>query len=229
VGWAREPGEGLTNSAFLLRRGDLDPWRYDKRHLVAAVERVPLVPAPWFPDGFPGYHPGSSYPVVEVETGAGPPVAVGVTICFESAFSRAARGLVRSGADVLVNLTNDAWFGTRDGLRTHALWQHPAHLVLRAVETRTPVLRAANTGVSMVVDRRGRVVARTPLFEEARLPVELPAPPEGADPGGPGAGPTLFVRTGDLVGPVCVLAALLALLAGWRGGRSRRHTPARDG
>ncbi|MCK4349757.1 MAG: apolipoprotein N-acyltransferase, partial [Candidatus Krumholzibacteria bacterium] len=82
----------------------------------------------------------------------------GVLICFESAFSYFARDYVLNGADILVNITNDGWFGSTRGPE-----QHAELAILRAVENRVPLYRAANTGISMVVDPTGRISAKVGL------------------------------------------------------------------
>ncbi|RLB38637.1 MAG: apolipoprotein N-acyltransferase, partial [Deltaproteobacteria bacterium] len=105
-----------------------------------------------------------------------------------------ARTHARKGADLLVNLTNDAWFG-----RTSAPYQHLAMTVFRAVETGRPLVRAANTGFSALVDPSGKILARTGLFQEALLVGEVT----------PGSRePTIYTRLGDLLLlPVLLLAA----------------------
>ncbi len=92
----------------------------------------------------------------------------GILICNESIYASHARRLRLLGADFFVNLTNDGWFGREAWYtRTAALWQHPAHLVMRAIEQRVGIARAANTGFSFFVDPLGRVYGRTELFQAA--------------------------------------------------------------
>ena len=76
---------------------------------------------------------------------------IGMLICYEGVFPSITNDTVRRGAEVLVNITNDAWFG-----RSSAPYQHFACYVFRAVETDRYVLRAANTGISAIIDPRGR-------------------------------------------------------------------------
>jgi apolipoprotein N-acyltransferase len=137
----------------------------------------------------------------------------GVLICFESAFAPLARRYRREGADFLVNVTNDAWFGDEGRFqRTGALWQHPAHLVLRAIETRAGVARAANTGISMFIDPVGRVHQATPLFrEDVRTGPVLTTD-----------GSTVYVRWGDWLPTAATGVAVLLVLAA-----ARRQRPAR--
>lgn len=191
------------NSAFLLETGGLADFRYDKHRLVPVVERalyIPLgVPEYLRPRG--DFVPGEGWPLAEVDG-----VGYGVMICFEAAFADVARSLSGAGADVLVNLTNDAWFG-RDlsHARTGALWQHPAHLVMRAIETRTAVVRVGNAGLSFWVDPGGRVRDRIGLFEEGVRIAEI----RSSDV------TTIYVEYGDLLGNASGAGGLLLLLSAW--------------
>ena len=131
------------NSAFLMRPQGLTDFRYDKRFLVPVVERFPFVPTTSFPGSqfFGIYGVGEGWPLAPIGEGS-----FGVLICYEATYPEASRAYRRGGADILVNITNDAWYG-REPIytRTTALWQHPAHLVMRAIENRVGVARAANT------------------------------------------------------------------------------------
>ena len=162
-----EPGSGgtpgrLYNSSFLVDSGGRVLGRYRKRHLVPFGEYIPLeklVPAigRLSPLGF-GCTEGTTGTVFRIrltsggkDDSTGRPAAFSAVICFEDAFPYLARDLVRNGAQFLVNQTNDAWF---DG--TCGAVQHMSHCVLRCVENRVPVVRAANTGVTCVIDSVGR-------------------------------------------------------------------------
>lgn len=195
------------NSAFLMGPSGLADYRYDKRYLVPFVERVPFLPPEWFGamQYFGGYGVGQGWPLAEVEG-----TAYGVLICYESSYAEASRSFRREGADVLLNITNDAWYG-REPLyaRTTALWQHPAHMVMRAIENRVGVARAANTGISLFIDPVGRVYNRTALFE-ADIRVDTVQTTDIL---------TFYTRFGDLVGNGSAVAALLLLVASFRLGR----------
>lgn len=194
------------NSAFLADGSGRYLERYDKRYLVPVVERVPFVDPVGLagPTYFGGFAEGGRLPVMRASNGAG----FGVLICYESIFPRAARAYRNAGADFLVNMTNDAWFGRDEPWwsRTTALWQHPAHLVMRAVENRVGIARSANTGISLVVDPLGRITHETDLF--AATAFATPVLTTG--------GRTLYSRFGDLAGwgaALVGLGAVLALLA----------------
>jgi apolipoprotein N-acyltransferase len=201
------------NSAFVLDSAGLWDYRYDKRYLVPFVERVPLVPPSLFGrlQYFGGFGVGQGWPLVTVRG-----TDYGVLICYESSYPQGARQFRREGADVLLNITNDAWYG-REPLyaRTTALWQHPAHMVMRAIENRVGVARSANTGISMFIDPVGRVYNPTYLFEEdVRRDVVMTTDVT-----------TLYTRLGDLVGTGAAMAALVLLVASFRLGRPATPTP----
>jgi apolipoprotein N-acyltransferase len=189
-------GADSFNAAFFF--DSLGHWRpypvYAKHYLVPVVERVPFVPVGWF-RALPGlgqwsggFGRGKTLPLYP--TGIG---RFGVLICYESAFEQLARRYRRDGADFLVNITNDAWFG-----RTSAPYQHASHLVLRAIETRAGIARAANDGISEFVDPLGRVTLPSRL--ETETVVTGPLMTSDAR--------TLYVRWGDWVGAVAVVATL---------------------
>jgi apolipoprotein N-acyltransferase len=89
---------------------------------------------------------------------------IGVLICYEGIFPDAGRTYKKMGADMLVNITNDAWFGN-----TSAPYQHLSMTIFRAVETRLYIVRSANTGISAVIDPTGRIVSKTDLFTRTAL------------------------------------------------------------
>ena len=198
------------NSAFLMEPDGLADYRYDKRHLVPMVERVPLLLPDWLGDlrDFGSFGVGRGWPLARVG-GA----EYGVLVCYESSYPEAARRFRLRGADVLVNVTNDAWYGREPWYaRTAALWQHPAHLVMRAIENRVGVARAANTGISMFVDPLGRIHHATELFTADVRAGTVMTTDEL----------TFFARHGDLVGNAAAVAALALLLATGLPGRRPR-------
>lgn len=199
------------NSAFLVDETGSRVGRYDKRYLVPIVERVPFVDPSWFGrlEYFGGFGVGVERP--RLEAGGS---RFGVLICYESIFGALSRAHRRDGAEFLVNITNDAWFGREEPWwsRSSALVQHPAHLVMRAIENRVGVARSANTGVSGIVDPRGRWTTRTRLFEPAVFTSEVLTTD----------GLTFYTRFGDLVGWAAALASLAAIIFASLGRRRRR-------
>ena len=190
----------LTDS--LGRVGDYPPTR--KQYLVPVVERVPFLNPKWFKSlkYFGGYGVGEGAVVYREPWGS-----FGVLICYESIFPSQARAMRRNGADLLLNITNDAWFG-----RSVAPWQHEAHMMLRAIETRAGVVRSANTGISTYIDPLGRSHGATGLF----VPAARVYRAQTSD------ATTPYVALGDWVGWGCVIAsAVLVVMA----IRRRRGAP----
>jgi apolipoprotein N-acyltransferase len=155
------------NSAFLLRPDGVISGRYDKVHLVPYGEYVPLRKFFPFMDkivvGVGDFKAGKGFYPLTYEGRR-----LGVLICYEAIFPEGARSYKREGADILVNITNDAWFG-----RTSAPYQHLSMTVFRAIETRLPLVRAANTGMSAIIDPTGEIQSRTPIFERTFLKGEV--------------------------------------------------------
>ena len=121
-------------------------------------------------------------------------VPIGCAVCYESVYGEFCTGYVRKGARLLTVITNDAWWGNTAGYRQHLNYSR-----LRAIETRRWVARCGNTGVSAIIDPRGRILSRTPWWEQAVLKGTV----------GLEDGKTFFVRYGDMVGRVCVFLFLL--------------------
>jgi len=122
---------------------------------------------------------------------------MGTVICYEIIFPDLVRRFVNAGATVMATITNDAWFG-----RTGAPHQHFSMAVLRAVENRVPIIRAANTGISGFIDAKGRILETSDLFTEAHLTRTLV----------PGTGKTFYTRFGDVFAWLCALVTILAIV-----------------
>ncbi len=150
-------GPELYNSAVLVTRDGRES-RYLKQHLVPFGEYIPfadILPLPGpLVESVGNFSTGTkAFPLTD---GA---ARLGVLICFESIFPELARKETVNKANILVNITNDAWFG-----RSPASIQHMSMAVLRAVENRRSLARAANTGISCFIDPAGRISRPTPLF-----------------------------------------------------------------
>lgn len=148
------------NSAFLLAPDGSEIGRGDKIHLVPFGEYVPMARLLPFVNkmvhGIGDFVPGEQVrPLVTKDA------RLGLLVCYEAIFPELALAQVNAGSNLLVNITNDAWFG-----RTSAPYQHLSIAAFRAVETRTPLIRAANTGVTSIIDQNGHIRGMTSLFRE---------------------------------------------------------------
>ena len=178
---------------------------YHKIALVPFGERMPWLgtfPFLWRVQlGQANFEYGTRHVMFEVDSLRYSPL-----ICFEMALPRLTREMAVEGAQVIVNISNDGWFG-----RSWGTWQHAQMSRYRAIETRRMVYRAANTGVSMIVDPMGRVLARAGMFERKELLASALIAKTL----------TPFCRGGYLLPVVAGVAALLLTLAtAWRN----RHT-----
>jgi apolipoprotein N-acyltransferase len=153
----------FLNSAFLLSPQGKISGQYNKVHLVPYGEFVPL--RKLFPFinklvvGVGDFRSGKGYYPLTMNNHK-----LGILICYEGIFPEAGRTYKKMGADLLVNITNDAWFGN-----TSAPYQHLSMTVFRAIESRLYVVRSANTGISAVIDPTGRIVSKTELFTRTAL------------------------------------------------------------
>jgi len=195
-----QPPDVFNSSGVFLPNGDFA--KYDKRHLLPFGEMIPLA---WrfralarINFGQANFHPGSRVDPVPSPVGPLAPM-----ICFEAIFSGNPRRFVKDGAQVLLNITNDGWFG-----RTQGPTQHANLAILRAVENRRFMLRSANTGISMVVDPVGRKTISLGLSREGIITETIH----------PVSHTTFYTRFGDL--PV-VLGALALVVAGGLMARLR--------
>ncbi len=185
------------NSAYLIGPDGALGGRYDKVHLVPYGEYVPL--RRFFPFigklvvGVGDFRAGRGfYPL----TAAGH--RLGVLICYEGIFPEAARDYKRENVGFLVNITNDAWFG-----RTSAPHQHLSMTVFRAIENRLFLIRAANTGISAIIDPKGAIVSRTGLFERTILRGGVKIIDEK----------TCYTAYGDAFVYLCIIALLIITIS----------------
>jgi len=187
------------NSAVLLAPSGEFVGQYDKIHLVPFGEYVPWKPVfGWMKRlvaEVSDFASGTNKTLLTVGD-----ARAAVVICYEAIFPALVRDFVVRGADVLVNISNDGWFG-----RTAAPVQHFNMARMRAVETRRFLLRATNTGITAVIDPYGRVVARAPTAVHTVLVAGF----------APRREQTFYVRYGDwfaLLGLMVALAALARTL-----------------
>ncbi|AJE03732.1 apolipoprotein N-acyltransferase [Geobacter pickeringii] len=199
--YVKDGGEvKYLNSAFLL-----SPWgevvgRSDKIHLVPFGEYVPMAKLLPFVNklvaGIGDFSPGAR--IASLKTGKG---EIGILVCFEGIFPELSRAYVRAGSRLLVNITNDAWFG-----RSSAPYQHLSMTVFRAVENRVPLVRAANTGITSIIDGKGHVRGMTPLFTEAVLNGEVRL----------GGEESVYTRYGDIFAWGCLVAGAVLMVLSFR-------------
>jgi len=203
------------NSAFLFSpEGQIIEY-YDKIHLVPISERMPyehiFTSLKDIDVGGSHFTPGTRHVVFPLGQ-----ESFGLLICFESSFPELSRELARRGAGFLVNITNDAWFE-----RTSAVYQHSSFLVLRAIEQRRDIVRAANTGISLFYDRLGRRRRATALYERVSTTDSIFLNQEITFYCRYGDWPAYFVSTASL------LLVLLSLLPGrfrplWRSSKKNK-------
>ena len=201
LGAVTAQGEQYYNSALLYP----DLQRYDKLHLVPFGEYIPLRRALPFLDTIVpigDVSRGSAYTIFKLASGGGQ-AFFSALICFEDVFPELSRRFVAEGAQFLVNITNDAWYE-----HTAASYQHLQASVLRAVENRIWVVRAANTGISGFIRPSGQVVASVQgadgehIFIEGVLDRDVPLR----------TGPqTVYTRWGDVFVLFCILCVFACL------------------
>jgi len=194
----REPGRIFVGAKLLDPQGDVTA-RYRKIHLVPFGEYVPMQAlftlggrvAAKVVQEVSDFSPGT-----EAVTGEVAGHRIGGYICYEAIFPGLVRRFADEGAELLVNVTNDAWYG-----ETSAPYQHLAMAAFRAVENRRYMVRAANTGITAVVDPWGRILEPTKLFDRTVLVREVPFVAETS----------FYTRHGDLFAQACS-AITLALV-----------------
>ncbi len=186
-------------SAFLVDPDGKPVERYDKMQLVPFGEYIPLRDALPFLQAFTPLtrenRPGREAVIFRIPDGQGGRLRFGALICYEDVFPALVRGFRRAGADFLVNLSDEGWYWVPGELR-----QHLAMAVFRAVETRTTVVRAANTGVSCFIGPRGSIYAALPPHRAG----SLAAPLRLCDRSTP------YVRHGDVFAVLCLMFAVAA-------------------
>lgn len=173
IGAVTERNGKAYNSAFFFDPGGRILEVYDKQHLVPFGEYIPFgrIFQKWIPylGELGTFEAGEKSKLFSLRLKNGQTCHFVPNICYEALFPALVRKSVAVGGDIIVNLTNDAWY-----LQTGAPEQHFAVNIFRAAENNRPVIRCANTGISAYIDASGSVVARTKLIEEKVLFIEVP-------------------------------------------------------
>jgi len=197
---ARDGHLGFFNRADLVSGHGEVVAHYDKIKLVPFGEYVPARKILGYfvnrvVEGMGDMFPGAEQTLFPVK-GA----KLGVLICYESVFPDLTRREVNRGADVLVNITNDAWYG-----ESSAPFQSLAMAAMRSVETKVPMIRTANTGISAIIQPTGEITDRTPIFERDTRIEDVSWRPVR----------TVYAIVGDLFSQICFALTLIALFAAW--------------
>ncbi len=186
----------LSNSAVLLSPDGSVLSEYAKMHLVPYGEYVPLRRLFPFIEklvvGIGDFISGKEYTVMNMQE-----AKISTLICYEIIFPGMVRKFADKGANLFVTITNDAWFG-----RSSAPYQHFSMGVFRAVENRTPVVRAANTGLSGFIDTKGRILKKSDIFVESVLTEDIALRSFKK---------SFYTRYGDLFAFFCIISCVLLI------------------
>ena len=184
------------NRAYLIASNNQQSQFYDKVHLLPFGEYVPLKRLLFFINRLVpaagDFEAGDEIVPLHQDK-----LSAGILICYEAIFPGLARAHARKGANILINITNDAWFGM-----TSAPYQHLCMAAFRAVENRMPMIRAANTGLSAFIGSHGEIIARSNLFtkEVINASVNIARPPL-----------TFYARFGDLFAFTALIVSLIGI------------------
>jgi apolipoprotein N-acyltransferase len=188
------------NSAFLIQSDGSTGGVYRKLHLVPFGEYVPLRRVFFFAaplvEAVGDFSPGDAAVLLPIDGHL-----VSTAICYEIVYPDLVRRFVEGGSELLVTITNDAWFG-----RTSAPYQHFSQAAMRAIENGRYLVRSANTGISGVVDPYGRVLSRSDLFEQTVMVTEARYLRSS----------TVYRRTGDVFAYSSVVIVATMLVVGRR-------------
>ncbi len=194
----------FSNSAVLMSPEGKVLSIYNKMHLVPYGEYVPLRRILPFikklTAGIGDFVRGREPVIMET-----PSFKIGSLICYEIIFPGLVRKFTDKGANILVTITNDAWFG-----RTSAPYQHFSMAVFRAIENRVPVIRAANTGISGFIDSKGRIQRSSDIFVKEVLTEDVTI-------GGPSK--SFYSRYGDVFTFLCIIGAVLLIANNFTYGK----------
>jgi apolipoprotein N-acyltransferase len=203
----------LLNSAYLVGKDGTVLGRYDKHHLVPFGEYIPLKSSLLFfldklVEGIGDFEAGPGPTTLSfnpkswdsVRSIGARSVKFGVAICYEVIFPNLVRQFAANGAEFLVTITNDGWFGP-----SSAPAQHFAMVVFRSVENHLAFARAANTGISGFIDPFGQIIEATPLFVEHVSYATIPTRQTR----------TFYSYYGDVFAHACVIICALLILVGY--------------
>lgn len=203
--------ESLSNSAYLINTSGKAVARYDKIHLVPFGEYVPLSSLLFFIDkmveGIGNFKAGNQYTVMQLPSRVTEKMSMGVVICFEVIFPALVRRFVREGADFMITITNDAWFG-----KSSAPYQHFSMVVFRSIENRVPFVRAANTGISGFIDANGQILESTDLFTASAITNIITFSGQR----------TFYTLAGDIFADICGIITLALVLLRIRASKKQR-------
>lgn len=186
------------NSATLIDSSGTLHEKYNKIRLVPFGERIPLLST--FPIleklqfGQANFEFGTEYPLYMIDD-----LRFSIMICFEGVFPEISRIYAKKGSDVLVVITNDAWF--KNTVLPH---EHANNTKIRAVETRLPLIRAANTGISYIINPKGETIIKTDVYEKINITSTLNVRQGDAK--------TIFVKFGYLFAPICFWLSVLIII-----------------
>jgi len=195
--------ESYNSAALFDSNGGIEKV-YQKIILVPFAERIPyaetfrflIEPLKWNV-GISSWGKGADTAVFELSMHDSMRVKFGGMICYESVFPNFVREFVRRGANFLIVITNDSWWGNTSGA-----YQHASYASLRAVETRRWIVQAANGGISLVVDPTGVVRYRTHLYEQNAFIAYIA--PETKE--------TFYVQHGDIFAQICLFGGLVMII-----------------
>jgi apolipoprotein N-acyltransferase len=189
----------IFNGAVLVEPGTGIEQEYRKIYLVPFGEHIPFdnhiafLRSVDFGEG--DYTPGTTYTIFNTTA-----FRFACLVCFESIFPDLSRDFVSNGAEVLINITNDGWFGKISGAQ-----QHNDMAILRTVENGVVLLRSANTGISMIVDQYGCVKVEKPLFVEEVIVSSISITPVE----------TIYRKCGYMLPILCIIMTTILLAVGY--------------
>ena len=197
---ARRGAAIVYDSAATFSPGQAGNGRYDKIHLVPWGEYIPFKQFFFFANkltaGVGDMDPGTDRSVLKFDGHT-----YGTFVCYESIFGDEVRQFVKNGAEVLVNISDDGWYGD-----SGAAWQHLNMVRMRAIENHRWILRSTNTGITSTISPSGRVVAALPRHVRSAINV----------PFGYESDTTFYTVHGDLFASLCALVTLGALAFGFK-------------